>query len=796
MKYILGFLIALAGLSQSSWAQQKALLRGRIIDSTGAGLPGASLFIHGANTGAITNDSGYFRTEAVRAGRYLVEITYTGYTTVAQTVEIGPDTYREFVLRPAVLEQEGVTVTGVSAATRLRQIPQPVTIIRRDELQKITATNLISGLTHIPGISALTTGPAIAKPFIRGLGYNRVVTVSDGVRQEGQQWGDEHGIEIDDYSVQRVEVLKGPASLMYGSDALAGVINIQSLLPVPEGKLLGSVLSEYQTNARLRGFFGNLGGTRNGFSFNAYGSYKAADDYRNRFDGPVFNSSFYSQNLGLMTGYRGAWGHSQLSVTRFNQHLGIIEGSRDSATGAFLKTLPGGGMVPVTAEDLRGMEPAVPYQHIRHLKVTSDNSFNLGRSHLDVTVAFQHNQRQEFGDAGQPADPTAWFDLKTWTYDLRYHFPYRASWRTTAGVTGMVQNNRNLAADVLIPDFNLLDGGAFLFSQYAKDKLSVSGGIRLDGRHISSDALDDNGTLRFAAFTRNFGNLSGSAGLSYEVTHALTLKANLARGFRAPSLAELASNGAHEGTNRYEIGNVNLPSETSWQGDAGVEVNTQHVTLGASLFYNAISHFIFYRKLASVRGGDSLRYDPASGAPLLVFAFAGQTARLRGLEFNMDIHPHPLDWLHFENTFSLTRATFTQPIDGSRNVPYIPAARYLADLKVNVLPRGKRVRNLYVSLESDYTFAQDRPFTGYNTETATGDYWLVNLAAGAEFQRKGKTLFSLQLSGNNLGDVAYQNHLSRLKYTDVNLVTGRQGVFDMGRNWGFKLIVPLAFDWK
>ena len=158
-----------------------------------------------------------------------MEVSYVGYASIVERVAISGNTVKDFSLKDAVVENEGVTVTGVSSATRLKQSPQPVTVIKKTELFKISSSNIINSLTHVPGVNALTTGPAISKPFIRGLGYNRVLVVNDGIRQEGQQWGDEHGIEVDDYSVQRVEVLKGPASLMYGSDGLAGVINMQSL---------------------------------------------------------------------------------------------------------------------------------------------------------------------------------------------------------------------------------------------------------------------------------------------------------------------------------------------------------------------------------------------------------------------------------------------------------------------------------------------------------------------------------------------------------------------------------------
>ena len=777
--------------------QDKNILSGKITDAkTGAPLSGASVFIHDLKIGAIAHDDGNFKTSSVAPGKYLVEISSVGFETIIESIEINGNTEMNFAMQPAAREQEGVTVTGVSAPTRLRESPQPVAIVKRDDLVKISSTNIINSLVHIPGVNTLTTGPAISKPFIRGLGYNRVVTINDGVRQEGQQWGDEHGIEIDDYSAQRVEVLKGPASLMYGSDALAGVINIQSLLPAPEGIIKVNVLSEYQTNNRLRGFFGNVAGTKNGFNFNVYSSYKGAEDYKNKYDGYVFNSKFYNKDFGGMLGYSGNWGHSYLNITSFDQHIGMVEGERDSATGQFLKALPGGDETIATNDDFKKTDPEVPFQHIQHFKITSDNSFNISRSKLDLTLGFQHNQRREFGNADDITIPDAWFDLKTFNYALKFNLPYKNNWRTSMGITGMSQTNKNKAKETLIPDYSLLDAGVFVFTQYHKEKLTVSGGIRFDNRHVDSKQMTDGTDIKFAGFTKNFANVSGSAGLSYQVTKELSLKFNLARGFRAPSLAELASNGAHEGTNRYEIGDNNLKSETSLQVDGGFEINTEHVTLGTSVFYNHLSNFIFYERIKNSNGGDSILTDPGSGNQLNVFRFSGQNTNLYGFEFNMDIHPHPLDWLHFENTISYTRAQFTTEIDGTKDVPFIPAARYISELKGNFLPKGKILRNLYLSIESDYTFKQNHPFTGYNTETATSDYWLVNASVGTGIvNKKGKPVFTVHFSGMNLGDVAYQNHLSRLKYTDVNNVTGRVGVFNIGRNFGVKVNVPLDFKW-
>ena len=778
-------------------AQTRSSLAGKITDNkTGAALPGATVRVHDINRDAIANENGEYKTSLLPAGDYLVEVSHVGYASIVERVKINGSTSKDFNLKDAVVENEGVTVTGVSAATRLKQSAQPVIVMKKTELFKISSSNIINSLSHVAGVNALTTGPAISKPFIRGLGYNRVLVINDGIRQEGQQWGDEHGIEVDDYSVQRVEVLKGPASLMYGSDGLAGVINIQSLVAATEQTITANLLGEYQSNSSLRGYFANMAGTKNGFIFNGYGSYKAAVDYENKYDGYVFNSKFNNRNFGGMFGYAGSWGHTYIRASNFDQQVGMIEGERDAGTGKFLKPVAGGIDEIATNEDFKSTDPFVPYQSVQHFKLSADNNFNIGKNRLTILAGYQRNQRKEFGNPDNVAEPEIYFDLRTVNYSARLNLPNKDYWKTSIGISGMNQANENKAEEALIPDYNLFDMGGFIFTQFHRDKLSLAGGLRFDNRHVDSKEMREGTATRFVAFTKNFSNVSASAGLSYESSPEMTLKLNIARGFRAPTLAELSSNGAHEGTNRFEVGNRDLKSETSLQSDAGIEFNSEHITFGAGIFYNSVNNFIYYRKLLNAAGTDSLVIDPDTGDLLNVFRFDQQKANLYGVEFNMDLHPHPLDWLHFENTFSFTRAKFMAAVDGSENVPNIPAARYISQLKGNFLPKGKALRNLYVSFESDYTFLQNKAFTGYNTETITPDYWLFNVSVGADVVSRDRTLFSISLSGTNLTDVAYQNHLSRLKYTEINNVTGRQGVFNVGRSYNVKVNVPLSFKWE
>ena len=773
----------------------KVSISGKITDAAGGeALQGASIYIPDAKTGAISDANGVYTIRNIAPGYYLIEVSSVGYTSITAHIKVEGNMQKDFALSPSVIENEGITVTGVSAATKLKRTPTPVTIVNRSELTQATSTNLIDAISKTPGVSQLTTGPSISKPMIRGLGYNRVVVLNDGIRQEGQQWGDEHGIEIDEYSVNKVEVLKGPASLIYGSDAMAGVINILTNVPVAEGTIKGNIIGNYQTNNNMRGFGANIAGNKNGFNWNVYGSLKGAGDYKNKYDGKVFNSRYKEKNFGGYIGYNGIWGYSHLLLSSYNQEPGLIEGDRDELTGKFTKAVNDNGTEVIrvaSGDDYKGINPAIPRQRIEHFRIAADNRFNAGNGKLDLNIGYQNNKRKEFGNVLAPNDPDLFFDLNTFTYSLGYHLPQMSGWQTAIGINGMQQSNRNKAEEVLIPEYSLFDIGSYIYVQKNFDRFTVSGGVRFDNRAVHSKALTEDNETKFEAFNRSFSNVSGSAGISYEASKALTLKLNVARGFRAPDIAELGSNGAHEGTNRYEYGDQNLKSETSLQFDGGIDVNTTHVSLTASGFVNMIDNFIFYRKLESVHGGDSL--IDINGGELMAFKFSQAKAALYGGEFNMDIHPHPLDWLHFENTFSYVRGTFSKPVEGVRNIPFIPAARWITQLRGEFLKKGKTLSNLAVSVELDNSFRQNEAFTAYNTETVTPGYSLLNAGISADIVKKRKKLFTLIFTGNNLADVAYQNHLSRLKYTDMNNVTGRIGVFNMGRNFSFKVNIPLAF---
>jgi iron complex outermembrane receptor protein len=325
----------------------------------------------------------------------------------------------------------------------------------------------------------------------------------------------------------------------------------------------------------------------------------------------------------------------------------------------------------------------------------------------------------------------------------------------------------------------------------------ISGGIRYDTRieHVKDLYTNAQGEKlpgpetgsiqRFSAFDKTFPGISGSLGATWQISKVFYTKFNISRGYRSPNIAELGSNGVHEGTLRYELGNPDLKAENSLQFDYTLGLSSEHVSAELSVFDNTINNYIFSRKLSSIMGGDSI----SEGIP--TYKFVSGNAHLVGGELRIDIHPHPLDWIHFENTFSFVQATqYGQP-DSTRYLPLIPAPKWQSSLRFTLNKAGKSLQNLYFQFEAEMYFEQDRYYSAYGTETRTPGYDLLNLGLGTDLTWNQKQVCSLYISLNNMMDVAYQSHLSRLKYTPENYATSRTGIYNMGRNMSFKLIFPI-----
>ena len=592
--------------------------------------------------------------------------------------------------------------------------------------------------------------------------------------------------------------------MMYGSDGIAGVLNFISPKAPPVGQIKTQLISNYQSNNNLIGYSLSNAGNTKGIQWLGRFSNKFAGNYQNKYEGKVYNSGFQEYNGSLFLGLTKKWGYSHLNLSTFNSILNMVEGDRDGL-GQFVFATPDGSgstkEVSATSSDLSGYKIGFPHQEVYHLRVLSNNYFILRKGTINLDLGFQNNKRKEFGDVLNPNDMALFFDLNTFNYNLRYNLEELKGWETSFGASGMQQNNYNKGLEFLIPEYSLFDVGGFVFTQKTFNKITLAGGLRFDNRNINTQKLildsletpvsveDSTTNLKFDAFTKNYNSSSGSIGLSYQINKKSTIKFNLSRGFRAPNIAEISSNGKHEGTLRYEYGNADLKSEVSHQIDLAYFLNSDHVTFEFTPFTNFISNYIFSGKLTSAFGGDSI---PDLTDPTPAYKFTQGDATLIGGEIYLDIHPHPFDWLHIENSFSYVEARQNNQADSTKYLPFIPAPKYRGELKAQFKKVGKNLANLYIKFGVDYFFKQDKIFSAYGTETETPSYTLISAGLGANVKAFNRPNFmSIYISAENLADAAYQSHLSRLKYAPNNPLTGRSGVYNMGRNISLKLIFNL-----
>ncbi|MEO7089170.1 MAG: TonB-dependent receptor [Bacteroidia bacterium] len=787
-------------------------LSGTITDAdTKEAIPGVAVYIPDLKEGAVSDINGVYKISNLPKKKFLVQVQYLGYANVVVTLDFAVVTTKNFALKQSATEGNEVTITGVSQATEVKQSPVPIVSIDHEYLQQNMATNAIDAIAKVPGVSTVTTGPNVSKPFIRGLGYNRVLTTYDGLRQEGQQWGDEHGIEADEYDIDKIEIIKGPASLMYGSDALAGVVNIIPTPVAPEGKIQGEVLSEYQTNNGMIGNSAMLSGSAaNGFEWLGRVSHKMAMDYQNKYDGRDYGTAFRETDASGTVGLNKSWGYSRLNFSVFDDLQEIPDGSRDSLTGQFTKQITEADLFRpvVSPAELNTYDISILHQHVQHYRLYTTNNFILGNGKLAVNLGYQESIRREYSHPTAPDVPGLDLVLNTFSYDTKYYFPEKKGWQPIVGINGMYQsNNSSQGTEAVIPSYNSLDAGAFAVVKKTFNRLEVSGGVRYDSRFFNNSALyvkpnastgfdetvtgsDTLGASRpFGNYKHTFSGVTGSFGGSYDVTDKFLIKANIARGYRAPNIAEISANGVHPGTNVYQIGNPDLSPEFSLQEDLGFSYTSKAVVASLDLFNNDISNYIYNQKLTNNKGQDSVIVTGNQ-----TFKYTASHAELYGGEFSLDIHP--TDWLHFENGFSAVFAVNKgngQPVaDSAKYLPFIPPVHLTSDLRATFKKKYTHFSHLFAKAEVELFAAQNRVFLAYNTETPTPGYTIFNIGLGADItSRSGKTLFHFSVMGNNLFDAAYQDHLSRLKYFGYNYATGRMGMFNMGRNIGFKITVPL-----
>ena len=527
---------------------------------------------------------------------------------------------------------------------------------------------------------------------------------------------------------------------------------------LPEGEIAAQATTEYQSNNGLMAYSLNFAGNKHGLVWDSRFTDRYAHAYKNRYDGWVPGSQFRERDLSGMLGLNRSWGSTHLRFLWFHSQPGIVEGERDATTGELEWD---------ESHSRKTYRLTLPFQHVDHKKLVFDNTYYTHTGSLKLLLGYQRNGRKEYEEATDEADLSLL--LHTLNYDIRYQMDDLKGWQLALGAGGMYQRSFNRGEEYLIPDYHLFDLGLYGTATRRWGRWNLTGGVRGDMRQMHASELYEENVLRFQRLNRTFSGFTASLGAVYNPKEDWNVRLNVSRGFRAPNVSELCSNGVHEGSIRYEVGNSRLKSEYSWQADLGTDWTSRYVGVQVSLFANLIDNYIFSSRMGDVVTDGYKTYQFRQGDALLW-----------GGEMSLDVHP--IESLHIQNSFGYVRGV-RRHAEGCRNLPLIPAPRWNCDV------RYKFRRPFQLSLGMEYNFKQDKYFSDDNTETRTPGYFLLSASVGYDLRVHRCRVASFTLSGTNLLDCAYQNHLSRLKYADTNPLTGRTGVYNMGRN----IIVKAVF---
>jgi len=730
-------------------------LIGKITDSkNNEPLTSVDIFIRELQRGVISDKDGNYSFTNLPAGNLTLQFSIIGYKTEVKNVNVRKGNNELFVqMQPTRLEIGKVVVLGNSVISK-DKAPYKVEIASAKDLRYNGMVTLTQTLAELPGISMLSNGLAISKPVVRGLYGYRIATVLNGVRFDNQQWQEEHGFGLEEIGVDRVEVIEGPAALLYGAEALGGVINLLPEKSAPVGKILGNYNLKLFTNTL--GAYSELGfkGADKKINWQVHVGGQSHADYLDGKDERIPNTRFLTLNANGMVGYFYDWGFSNFDYTFAHNIYGVVEegdlnNPKDKEEDHFER-------------EFEGPHHTIDY-HIFSLR----NTFFAGDSKFKFDLGFQNNHRIEeegaedvaaIGDAGELD-----LILNTFTSNFEWIYQLTENLEWTVGAQGSFQNNENDGGRILIPNAEMNEYSAFTYLKENFEKLNVQTGLRYDYKTVKTDMMPATDlSAEMLPIDNEYSVVSGAAGASYSFTENFIGKLNFATGYRAPNLAELSSNGVHEGTTRYEIGNGELKSEHNYQIDAGVILQFENFSANIDYFYNKINNFIFLNPTS-----DSIDNNR-------IYRFMQDNSSLQGGEASIDFKPD--DLLDFSASYS----TVLGKREDGTYLPFMPADKLSGKVKLNI-PDWSVFYNFSFFISGDYYFKQARTAA---EEAPTDAYTLVNAGIKSTVNLWDNPV-NFSIVGTNIFDEYYINHLSILKPL---------GVHDIGRN--FTLSVDVPFNLK
>lgn len=715
-------------------------LKIQINDTDQFPIMGAEVSFPELHKGVITDENGA-ASIALPKGTHQITVHYLGFNPQDISVSIPEQTSITIVLEESVFGLDEIMVS-----TPFNQLQsQNVMKVESASLAEMRAQgsfDLADGISKMAGASQRSSGTSLSKPVIRGLSGNRILVYTQGVRLENQQFGDDHSLGINQAGNSSVELIKGPASLLYGSDALGGVlyINPEKFAAANSDKLeldqsFNSSTLGSNTSAMYAKSFDDFG-------FMARGTYNANMDYVVPGGEYVTNSRFKETDFKAGINFDGLGQNTQIRYSYNHNISGIIEAAHKEDHEEHEEFYSHDREKSYTAEE--------PYQDVTMQIISIHNHFLIGNGKLVTNIGLSQNDRKEVEhheehgeeeiheeeEHHEDEEASLWMKLNTITYDVQYKLNPENDLKWVFAVQGLNQENTNYGEEELIPDANTNDIGAYMAVNFSKEKHNLQAGVRFDNRNIKT-----------SDFSNNYSSFNGSLGYKYDYNDAFKIRLNLASGFRAPNLAELASDGVHHGSNRYEIGNQNLESEQNVQIDLNLSLDTDHYELYMNGFYNYINNYIYLDQTDQTIDG------------FTVYNYTQNNAKLYGGEAGIHIHPHPYDWFHFESNYQIVVGEL---YDGSA-LPFIPPGKWDNTLRFE-FDSGKTLKKPFVALNYEYNFAQERVS---GLETATPSYGLLNFNSGLLWQFSGAKL-GANFNILNILDTAYIPHLSRFKEFGIN----------------------------
>jgi iron complex outermembrane receptor protein len=721
------FLLALLTLPPAAPARGPVaaddhILRGRVTDSTGTPIAQALVRILEIGRSAQTDQDGRYSFSSLPAVTARVSFSAVGYAPLVRQVVLG-DTLVELnvVLRASLIELPSIQVTASAIATTSLESPQPVSVMDRSDVEVARSPTLGQMVATVPGVRDLSTGQGIGKPVIRGLTSTNVLVMDNGQRMETQQWGDEHGPNIEAASAERVEIIKGPASVLYGSDAVGGVVNvIQPDLPDAIGRdpfVRGSLTLGYTGNGPGPDGTVNLEGASGHVGANATYTGRQFGDISTP-AGTLNNSGDKTWNAGGNVGVRDTWGDVQGGYVHRSERIEIYEDPAES---------PG----------------ATGWQQVNEDRARLTTQLPAGGAHLDLAGYYEKNVRQEFEDA-DATSPGLQLAATTWSGDAKLHHAAVGPFAGIIGVAGLQSSVDKSGEEPLVPDSRTGALGAFAYEQAESGPWSFSLGLRYDYRQLAVDADSELGVV---AQTRYYNSVAGSVGALYRLSTISALVANIGRGYRSPTVFELFSNGVHEGTQRFEVGDSTLVPETSLNTDLSYRLQSSRMRMEVGVFLNQLNDYIYPKPTGQIDSASGLQiYDVTQGNSTL-YGFEGA------------VQWHATRALHFSGT---TDYVYGQNNSIDTPLPLIPPFRATYGFRLEAPNRGVLV-SPYLSALGESVAQQTRnPPDDYSPP----GYTIFGFGLGTGFQ-SGQRLIQLDFQVRNLFDTAYRSYLSRYKtYAD------------------------------